>query len=202
MPEIVEINLSVCWQDLEDDLESELLPVAAERPRRAIPDSLPRSGGEKGPLCSLRAEDDEYDLFVTASVVWVGPNEIAMAEPVSLTPFGSIGPTLKLGDVIEVVRLDDRTIGYVRLLKRGRIWSRTLHDPGKLALEDTSVQAILDQLIAAGSMWEWCAGNLTIQGLMEEGRTEPSPLHTELMDALTEVLGERKAEPGFGHVTH
>ena len=77
------------------------VPVAAERPRRAIPDSLAESRGEEGAQCSLDAEDDKYDLIVGAAVVWIGPNEVQMDVPVPLTAFGPCGPILNLDDVVD-----------------------------------------------------------------------------------------------------
>ncbi len=201
-PEVEEIGLRVCLLDLEADLDSEQVPVEAERPRRAIPDSLAGLDAEDGAWCSLRAEDDEYDLIVSAAVLWIGPNQVSMVAPACLSPFGPCGPTLDLGDVLEVVPLEDGTFGYVRLLKRGRIWSRTLPDPGRQALEDTSTQMILDQLLASGCTWEWFVGNLMIQAPLEEGEREPAGPILELVEVLAQVLEEAKVGAGFGYGQH
>jgi hypothetical protein len=194
--EAEEIDLRVCSLDL-DDLDADHLPVSDKRPaRRAIPADQEGAGWVAGPWYMLDADEEAYDLATDVVVVWLAPDQVQLVHPASLTPFGPCGGVLNLGDVVEVVDLQDGTFGYRRLLQRNRVWSRTLADPGRETADNTSVRTLLQELTAAGCGWDWCACNLTVQAPLEEGQTEPAGPVVELVEVLGQVLEELKAESG------
>jgi hypothetical protein len=120
------------------------------------------------------------------------------------------GPTVQLGDVVAVARIEGKEFAYVRLLRRARIWSTVLADPagmifgplGDEPARDPGFQVALDQLIEVGARWEWCAGSLTVQAPLEVGQSEPAGTVLELVEMLAEMLEEGKRESAAGQRQH
>jgi hypothetical protein len=194
LPRPMEIDLRACLLDLEH-WGTGPTPEMRRSPGRSIPEDLRGAGCGGGPWYWIRAAEEEYNLAVTSLVIWVGPNRVQAIEPVSLTPLGPCGPMLNFGDVFEVTLLEDGSYGYVRLLERIRVWSRTLADPAELARgENEAVQSLVDELATFSCVTEWCSGNLTVQTQLEERQMEPARMVLELVETLAEMLEESKAE--------
>jgi hypothetical protein len=142
--------------------------------------------------------EDDYDCSFTANVVRVGPNRLRMAEPVSVTPFGPYGGQLNLGQVVECVPLDDGGFRIVRLVGSPHVWSKLLKGRMKEHLENGEVQAILTEFGDAEGVWEWTAGNLTLQWPLGPEEAEPPSRVLDLVERLEEVWPNVKesGDPG------
>lgn len=136
-------------------------------------------------------EEDAVDpeSEISALVIRLSAHRFRLARPTSVTFAGPLGAMLNMGDVIEVIPLDDGTYKYVRTLEPARIWSRIF---GRVAVRDIDEEGlprrILDQFHEAGGAWEWVAGNLIIQAPLQEGESEPPAHIKELFDRLCDAL--------------
>ena len=132
-------------------------------------------------------EEDEWDLTCPAEVVRLGGNRFRVALPVSVTPFGPLGPMLNLGDVIEAVPTGDGSYRLQQVI-RARQWSRTFSGVEQAAVSDPSIRRILDQLTSWGAAWEWCAANITVQVPHQGDGTEPDARVTTALNDLAEAI--------------
>jgi hypothetical protein len=123
--------------------------------------------------CEVTLEYIEGDLF-------------RVPEPTSLTPFGPYGTILDLASVIEAAPESDGTRRYIRTVTAPPVWTRIVPNVALAALEDEAVSERLDRLQELGCGWEWCAANLTIQGLRDAADT---PAGREADRVVDEVVG-------------
>jgi hypothetical protein len=96
-------------------------------------------------------------------------NLFRVLEPVSLTPFGPLGPGLTLGQIIEAEPVSTGVWRYVRTHFRlaVRSWRVSCEQPDVLNRPDISPDLQLLRELNCG--WEWSVGNITIQRVSMEG---------------------------------
>lgn len=156
----------------------------------------------------MELEEHDFELAVYIEVVPLAPDRFRIPGATSLTPFGPLGPTLNLGDVIETAPLSEGVHRFVRRLESARVWSRTLYVPhvSRAAIGDRErrslveqqqflhdllrggrVGALLEEIERAGGGWEYAVGNVTVQLPLPEGSELPAHLQ-ELVDELFEHL--------------
>ena len=141
---------------------------------------------------SLSAFDDESSLdegedmegICDARVLRLNDGHLLLTEPLSVTFFGPYGPMLNLGDLIEVVPMDEGTYRYVRTVQQARLWTRTKAPASQQAIEQDPVRQILDRITEAGGKWEWNASAITVQFLLAEGEEDIPHSIKELVDDL------------------
>lgn len=127
----------------------------------ADPEAKPAA--EKGPSCSAIVE-----------VQSVGSNLFKVAGPVSLTPFGPFGPMLSFGTIIEAKPLRNGAYRYLRSREVPNIWTRVLSCVQPESIQTSEAATLLGRLSTVGCAWEYCAGNLTIQGRSLQLAREPT----------------------------
>ena len=81
-----------------------------------------------------------------------------------MTFFGSLGPKANLGDVIEVEPLDaENSFRFLRIVKPAQVWTRQIQGVQRDKLEREEVRERLDEIVAAGGMWELNPAGLIAQ---------------------------------------
>jgi hypothetical protein len=142
------------------------------------PDEADAVGEPDDSVCDV--EVDAYELH---------PGIYRIAGPQSLTAFGPYGPLLNLGSVIQVELQGDRTCRYVRTLESPSIWTILVVAPVRLeVIGREDVKRHLDALLDLGCGWEWCVGNVTIQGLQSGPTPGPSEAVSDAIAALESLL--------------
>ena len=119
--------------------------------------------------------DEEEDVYpddelstCSVSAVRVDETHFRITWYTSLAITGPWGPTLNLGDIIEVRPLSDGTYRYLGTSENNdRVGNITW--PVRMEIFDRDdLLSLLSRFIDAGACWEGASGNLTIQALMVE----------------------------------
>lgn len=135
-----------------------------------------------------KTEGDDLECSCdTPDVEPLGANLFRVLTPISLTPFGPLGPGLILGQIIEAELVSADAWRYVRThFKPGvRSWRVSCVKPDVLNKPDISQD--LQLLRGLNCEWEWSVGNITIQRVSTEG--EPLLSEVErIVDRLSQKL--------------
>jgi hypothetical protein len=100
-------------------------------------------------------EIEPVDITITTMVKKFNSNHFRLAEPLSLTFFGQIGPKLNLGDEIEANPMaENGAFRFVRVSKRADVWTWT-GNASKAIIDQPSVVRVLKELAEAGGSSEW-----------------------------------------------
>lgn len=108
-------------------------------------------------------ETSDPEIFsVEVAVIPEGHDRFRVAEPTSLTPFGTLGPSLNMGDIIHGHALPD---GSYRILGIERCQARTWQLTGidRQTLESPAIRDLLAKIQVLEGRWEWMAGTVTVQ---------------------------------------
>lgn len=133
---------------------------------------------------------DEILGTFKALVVRLDERRFRVAEPVSVTPFGILGPRLNLGDVIEATPEDEGRYRYVRRVECALVKTLMISPMTKPIFERDEVVSILDRITEAGGVWEWTPSNLIVQIPLKDGEGEALKKVTELVHELSRVTKE------------
>ena len=138
----------------------------------------------------LGNDDEEYYASLSVSVVRLSSTRFRLANVCYLTPFGTYGPHLDLGTVIEVEVLDDGTYGYRGIIEKAQIYGVVVGTFWGRFLDSPEAKGLLDELTATGVAWDGMAGNINIQ-VPSDGSVERLPNDVKaIVDRLVEG-GER-----------
>src|SRR6516165_491625 len=98
----------------------------------------------------------------------LGGNRFRVLAPISLTPFGPLGPGLTLGQIIEAEPVSTGVWRYVRTHFKPavRSWRVSCEQD---ALNRPDISQDLQLLRELNCEWEWSVGNITIQTVSMEG---------------------------------
>jgi hypothetical protein len=128
---------------------------------------------------------DRTDCMCCADVIQLGPALFRVPGPLSLTPFGPYGPMLDLGTTIEAKIQEDGSYRYIGTRESLKVWTRILCPVQEGCLQSDPVVTILRRLTEEEECsWEWCAGNLTIQGAVSGEEIVPDGRVATLLAAL------------------
>jgi hypothetical protein len=136
-------------------------------------------GDDWDPECSCGGPDVEP----------LGGNLFRVLGPISLTPFGPLGPELTLGQIIEAEPVSTGVWRYVRTHFKPavRAWHLVCEQQ---VLNKRDISQDLQLLRELNCEWEWCVGNITIQTVSMEGE----PLLSEV-ERIVDRLSQ-KLQPG------
>ena len=115
-------------------------------------------------------EGDDFECSCDApDVEPLGGNLFRVLAPISLTPFGPLGPGLILGQIIEAEPVSTDVWRYVRTHFKPvvRSWRVSCRKPDMLNKPDISQDLQLRR--GLNCEWEWSVGNITIQRASMEG---------------------------------
>ena len=135
-------------------------------------------------------EVEPLDVTITTVVKKLDSNHFRLAEPLSVTPFGQMGPQLNLGDEIEVSPIaEDGAFRYIRVSKRADVWTWT-GNASKGIIAHPSVVRLLEELTEAGGNWEWTSSVIRIQFPNPDGNKEISTNISSIVESLTQLIGD------------
>jgi hypothetical protein len=136
-------------------------------------------------------DDSESSCGVDPDVEPLGGNLFRVLGPISLTPFGPLGPGLTLGQIIEAEPVSTGVWRYVRThfkpaVREWRVFGMQLE-----MLDKPDISQDLQLLRELNCQWEWSVGNITIQTVSMEG----GPLLSEverIVDRLSQKLQQAR----------
>lgn len=152
--------------DLEDDDEAQ-----------DIEDSLNDWGGTVSVFVEREAPDS---------------SRVRVAEPVSISPFGPVGPGFNDGDIIEVSPLDNGTYRFVRVVTKADPWTLFIGGVTRQEIRGPQAEALLATVIDQGGGWEYGAGNLRVQFPNDEGRPDAPQRVSSLFAEIRALLGKKQ----------
>lgn len=109
--------------------------------------------------------EDDHPCQAQVSVSRMDGGLFLVNEPTSLSPFGPHGPFLGLATIFRAKPLEGGAYRFAGIVEEPKRWTWTL--PVSQPPSDDDVMTALEQLSSKGCLWEWCAGNLTIQRLAD-----------------------------------
>jgi hypothetical protein len=121
----------------------------------------------------------------------LGGNLFRVLGPISLTPFGPLGPGLTLGQIIEAEPVSTGVWRYMRTHFKPavRSWRVFCEQPDVLNKPDISQD--LQLLRELNCEWEWSVGNITIQTASMEGEPPISEVE-RIVDRLSQKLQQAR----------
>jgi hypothetical protein len=132
-------------------------------------------------------DDPECSCGVEQDVEPLGGNLFRVLGPISLTPFGPLGPGLTLGQIIEAEPVFTDEWRYVRTHFKPAVWAWRVCCKQPDVLDKPDISQDLQLLRELNCQWEWSVGNITIQTVSMEG--EPLPSEVErIVDRLSQKL--------------
>jgi hypothetical protein len=133
--------------------------------------------------CSCEFDDSEFEPL--------GGNLFRVLAPISVTPFGPLGPGLTLGQIIEAAPVSTGVWRYVRTHFKPAVRSWRVFCGQLDVLDRPDISQDLQLLRELNCQWEWSAGNITIQTVPMEG--EPLLSEVErIVDRLFQKLEQAR----------
>jgi hypothetical protein len=121
----------------------------------------------------------------------LGGNLFRVLAPISVTPFGPLGPGLILGQIIEAEPVSSGVWRYVRTHFKPAVRSWRLFCKQPDVLNKPDIFQDLQLLRELNCEWEWSVGNITIQTVSIEG--EPLLSEVErIVDRLSQKLQQAR----------
>jgi hypothetical protein len=111
------------------------------------------------------SEEEDVDWASSVLVEAIGDNLFRVPEPTSLTPFGPIGPMLSLGEIIRASPQEGGLWRFEGIQESEDVWTFKVQVMTSSVLQQADLARRLERLRDLNCGWEWCVGNLTIQGL-------------------------------------
>ena len=130
----------------------------------------------------------EISRVVVAVVTRLSPARWRVREALPLTPFGIWGPTLDLGDVVEIIGTGPRTRVLRGRESRGRPWAWRFPEVPQDLLDRPAVTRLLHELHEAGGSWVLVGDGLLVQFPRLPQETMPSPAASQRLSALRALL--------------
>lgn len=127
---------------------------------------------------------------VVAVATRLSAEDWRMREALPLTPFGIWGPTLDVGDVVEIGTLHFFEGLLARRVSRARPWQARFMDVPEGAVERPEVVRILHELHEAGGSWVLVGDGLLVQFPRLPQETMPSPAASQRISRLRTLLQE------------
>jgi hypothetical protein len=136
-------------------------------------------------------EDDSEWSCDNPDVQPLGGNLFRVLGPISLTPFGPLGPGLTLGQIIEAEPVSIGVWRYVRTHFKPAVRAWRVFGVQLEMLNKPDISQDLQLLRELNCEWEWSVGNITIQTASMEG--EPLLSEVErIVDRLSQKLQQAR----------
>jgi hypothetical protein len=129
--------------------------------------------------CSCEFDDAEFESL--------GGNLFRVLAPISVTPFGPMGPGLSLGQIIEAEPVSAGVWRYVRTHFKPAVRSWRVFCGQLDVLDRPDISQDLQLLRELNCQWEWSVGNITIQAVSMEGEPVLSEVE-RIVDRLSQKL--------------